>query len=254
MLKIHQDHAWIDIKTANGDSILCGCVYRSPSNDATTEGCTQSTMAVINLIKTAYDRNINLIVAGDFNYKNIDWWNEYAEQEYLVDFINTLQDCFLYQHVTEPTRHRDNEPSNFLDLILSSEEGTVKDLSYHPPLGESDHVVLKFDVSLGQVKQETPPSRNIYKANYDLIKSNQNDRKWDELLTSSFEDDYKTFFDILRNLLDKYTPFKAKQVRKKSIYMTSKAMRLKNKKRRLWKRYIPSKSNSDRQNYIRCKK
>ena len=26
----HQDHAWIDIKTANGDSILCGCVYRSP--------------------------------------------------------------------------------------------------------------------------------------------------------------------------------------------------------------------------------
>ena len=31
----HQDHAWIDIKTANGDSILCGCVYRTPSNDAT---------------------------------------------------------------------------------------------------------------------------------------------------------------------------------------------------------------------------
>ena len=90
---------------------------------------------------------------------------------------------------------------------------------------------MKFDVSLGQVKQETPPSRNIYKANYDLIKSDLNDREWDELLTSSFEDDYKTFFDILRNLLDKYTPFKAKQVRKKNIYMTSKAMRLKNKKR-----------------------
>ena len=140
----HQDYAWIDIKTANGDSILCGCVYRSPSNDATKEGCTQSTMAVINLIKTTYNRNINLIIAGDFNYKNIDWCNEYAEQEYLVDFINTLQDCFLDQHVTKPTRHRDNETSNLLDLILSSEEGMIKDLSYHPPLGESDHVVLKF--------------------------------------------------------------------------------------------------------------
>ena len=69
----------------------------------------------------------------------------------------------------------------------------VKDLSYHPPLGESDHAVLKFDVSLGQVKQETPPSRNIYKANYDLIKSDLNDREWDDLLTSSFEDDYKIF-------------------------------------------------------------
>ena len=123
-------------------------------------------MAVINLIKAAYDRDINLIIAGDFNYKNIDWCNEYAEQDYLVDFINTLQQCSLYQHVTEPTRHRENETSNLLDLVSSE----VKDLSYHPPLGEIDHVVLKFDVSLGQVKQETPPSRNIYKANYDSIK------------------------------------------------------------------------------------
>ena len=80
-------------------------VYRSPSNDATIEGCKQSTMAVINLIKTAHGRNINLIIAGDFNYKNIDWCNECAKQEYLVDFINTLQKCFLYQHVIAKTKH-----------------------------------------------------------------------------------------------------------------------------------------------------
>ena len=90
-------------------------------------------MAVINLTKTAYDRNINLIIAGDFNYKNIDWCNEYAEKEYLVDFINTLQDCFFYQHVTEPTRHRDNETSNLLDLILSSEEGIYGKRFVIPP-------------------------------------------------------------------------------------------------------------------------
>ena len=43
--------------------------------------------------------------------------------------------------------------------------------------------------------------------------------KWDELLTSCFEGDYKTFFDILRNLLDKYTPFKAKKIEKeKHLY------------------------------------
>ena len=192
-------------------------------------------MAVINLIKTAYDRNINLIIAGDFNYKNIDWCNEYVEQEYLVDGINMLQECFLYQHVTEPTRHRGNTTSNLLDLVLSSEEGMVKDLSYHPPLGESDHVILKFVVTLGQVKQETPPSRNIYKANYDYIKSELNERKWEELLISSFDNDYNTFFDILLSLLDKYTPFEAKPVRKKNVYMTSKAMRLKNKERMLWK-------------------
>ena len=160
-VECYQDHALVGIKTANGDSILCGCVYW--------------TMAVI-------------IIAGDFNYKNIDWCNEYAEQEYLVDFINTLQECFLCQHVTESTRHRENETCNLLDLVLYSDEGMVKYLSCHPPLGESDHVV-----NLGQVKQETPPSRNIYKANCDPFKSDLNERKWEELLISSFDDDCNTF-------------------------------------------------------------
>ena len=81
-------------------------------------------------------------MAGDFNYKEIDWCNEFApyEQEHLVDFINTLHDCFLYQHVTEPTRYREGETPNLLDLILTSEDSNVQDLTYLPPLGVSDHV------------------------------------------------------------------------------------------------------------------
>ena len=119
------DHAWIEIYAANGDSMLCGCVYRSSSNDNTIAGSTQSTNAVINLIKKAYEINNNLLIVGDFNYKKIDWCNDYAplEQQYLLNFIGVLQDCFLYQHVIEPTRHRENETSNLLDLVLSNEEG-----------------------------------------------------------------------------------------------------------------------------------
>ena len=56
-------------------------------------------------------------------------------KQHLQYFIENLQNCFLYQHVTEPTRYRANETPNVLDLILSSEEGTVKDLAYNPPLG-----------------------------------------------------------------------------------------------------------------------
>ena len=66
---------------------------------------------VMKLINTAYQRNCNLIIAGDFSYKNIDWKNEFAPpgQQHLLDFIETLQECYLYQHVTEPTRYRENE-------------------------------------------------------------------------------------------------------------------------------------------------
>ena len=65
-----KDHAWIEIHTANGESLLCGCVYRSPSNDSTIDERRQSTNAVIKLIKKAYQRNHNLLIVGDFNYKD----------------------------------------------------------------------------------------------------------------------------------------------------------------------------------------
>ena len=56
----------------------------------------------------AYNYNPNLLITGDFNYKEIDWINDYTPvgQNYLREFVDTLQDCFLYQQVTEPTRYR----------------------------------------------------------------------------------------------------------------------------------------------------
>ena len=114
------DHAWIEITI--GEAVLCGCIYRSPSGDA------DNTQAINKLIIEAYRCNPNLLIAGDFNYKETDWLNGISTpgQQHLQDFIETLQDCFLYQHVTEPTRYRPNETPNVLDLILSSEKGTLE--------------------------------------------------------------------------------------------------------------------------------
>ena len=59
----------------------------------------------------------------------------YKEQQHLLDFVETLQDCYFFQHVTESTRYREGERSNILDLIPSSEKHMVQDLTYHPPIG-----------------------------------------------------------------------------------------------------------------------
>ena len=50
-------------------------------------------------------------------------------------FIDTLNDLFLYQHVTEPTRYRAGSTPHILDLVISNEEGMVQDISYDPGLG-----------------------------------------------------------------------------------------------------------------------
>ena len=71
-----RDHAWIEIPRDKGESLLCGCIYRTQSNDIDNNGCIQSTKAITKLIRTGYQRNTNLLIAGDFNYRNIDWTNE----------------------------------------------------------------------------------------------------------------------------------------------------------------------------------
>ena len=90
---------------------LCGCcvvVFIEQSNDYDKKGCEKSTEGTTQLIRAAYDRNKSVLIAVDFNYKEIDWEMEYAphHDSHLQDFVETLQDCFLSQHVTEPERVR----------------------------------------------------------------------------------------------------------------------------------------------------
>ena len=109
---------WLEIQIGDKKTILCGCIYRSPSNDTSKNGSLESTKANTQLITKAYESNANLLITGDFNYKDIDWNNEFAtrEQLHLTHFLNTLHECFLIQHVTEPTRYRDGEKPNLLRL------------------------------------------------------------------------------------------------------------------------------------------
>ena len=144
----HKDQIWIEISFIGKDTLLVGCIYRSPTNDKTLTA--ESTMRVSEAIKQAMDRkNSHILIGGDFNYKEIDWENEFVEEcnIHLTPFINTIQDHFLTQHVTESTRYRQGEQPNLLDLILTNEEGMVQNLTYHPGLGDSDHCCLKFDLN-----------------------------------------------------------------------------------------------------------
>ena len=87
------------------------------------------------------------MITGDFNYKNINWENQHAMngQNYFLDIICTIQECFLFQHVTEPTGFRENEIRNLLDLNLSSDETMIQDITYHPHLAKSIIFVLNLN-------------------------------------------------------------------------------------------------------------
>ena len=57
--------------------------------------------------------------------------------------ILLTQDCFITQHVLEPTRC-----GNVLDLILSSQNELVDNVKVHELLGSSDHNQIHFNIKV----------------------------------------------------------------------------------------------------------
>ena len=60
-----------------------------------------------------------------------------------AEFLDVIQDNFLYQHVNRATRGE-----NILDLVLSSERGLVDNLRIVSLIGRSDHATILFDLPL----------------------------------------------------------------------------------------------------------
>ena len=209
-----------------------------------------------------------VLIGGDYNFKEIDWENEFVQgnhpeadgettstKQHISNFMETLQDLFLKQHVTEPTRYRHCEEPNLLDLIITNEAGMVEDLSYHPALGDSDHCCMKFKLNcyanIFKRKKEDIP--NYYKADYATIKSRLRKIDFESMLNATITEDYPKFVEQLHLAAGGCIPNRISPRKKKNIYMTTDALRLKNRKHILWKRYTHTKSSYDHSAFVRCK-
>ena len=122
------------------DKLLLASIYRSPNSDV------ENNAKINELLKSVAEMGrSHVLIVGDFNYKDIDW-SSYTNNSDCVDkefnFIETIRDCYLYQHVTTPTRGRGSDKPSVLDLVFSNEEGIVDRVEILAPLGKSDHAVI----------------------------------------------------------------------------------------------------------------
>ena len=82
---------------------------------------------------------------SDFNCGHVQWKESAGCNHHQFPFLT--QDCFLTQHVLEPTRK-----GNVLDLILSSQNELDDNVKVHEPLGSSDHSQIHFNIKVKKRK------------------------------------------------------------------------------------------------------
>ena len=246
------EQLWLQVKLEGGDSLMLGCIYRSPSTGL------EETKLLCSLLEEVSDtRPTHLLITGDFNFGGIDWETCFSSDppshpSHL--FLEAIMDTFMHQHVTFPTRYRLGTTPHILDLLLTNEEEMVQELQCLPGIGNSDHVVLVFNLTCYASKTESTTEKlALNKGNYERLRELAGEVQWAEFRTSNMEDDYQfvtqKLDQITKQCIPKYTPGK----KRRHIYMNAEAMALKKRKQRLWKRYARSEDPADHLHYTRAR-
>ena len=244
------ESVWISIATDTHDRLVIGCVYRSPNSPNDNNDKLEL------LIKEAIAlKATKLVIMGDFNLPGIDWKSGLANGYNLVDkkFLTVLGDNFLCQLVDQPTRFRDGQKPSLLDLVITNDESVVNEIRYREPLGKSDHLVLEFEISVSvPIESVTVKKLILDKGDYEAMRSDLRNRDLCEELKqtdTNIDAQWNFFTKLYQDLVVKYIPErkikiggKSKKQANHDFKFDGKINRLIKRKRRLWKRYMETKS------------
>ncbi len=166
--------------------IMVGIVYRPPkqlrTDDTALHEEIQSTI-----------RNKNAIIVGDFNCPNINWNSMHEDQE--GSWLNEMvEDSFLSQIVTQPTRW-----NNILDIALTTDTDLISDCEVGEILSGCDHHMIWFRIRTKHQatvnKSKVPDYRN---ADFDLARELLLSETWEQQNVSiSLDQEWSTFRDKL---------------------------------------------------------
>ena len=253
------EQLWISLRpNENGDDdILVGGLYRSPSLDE--EASVQDLGMALEKILQQKPKKTQLILCGDLNIKGINWEQEVCEpgaSRGAHMFLDKVHDLLLYQHVTQPTRYRQGQTSHILDLVFTDSGNIVENVEFFDGLGLSDHIVICFELadSVWDTRKEQIPKLDYRRADYTSIKAEIKKAKLvDQIRNKPTQEAWNMFESMMMGLIDRFVPKKKPPRKKRNLYMTEEALKLRKKKERLWRRYLLTGRDIDYTEFSRCR-
>ena len=215
------EKVFVKITMKSHKKLIIGCIYRSPnSNNGNND-------ALLTLLEEASGLDSNhLILVGDFNYKEVNWKQNYVqagETHPAYKIFDKLNDLFLEQLISEPTRFRRGEQENTLDWLLTDSKEIIDNVNLGPPLGENgDHCTIKFEVKLTRENICIKDSLNFFKGDYDKLKKIVRRNDWEILLRNKcVEEAWSIFYGKLSAGIQECIPKKMARKKKSQLWINA---------------------------------
>ena len=184
--------------------ILVGGLYCPPSTDTNTDS------KIENAIETAYLRNQETIISGDFN---IDSLNTSTFNNHRL--IKSLKSMHMSQVVCGITRP---VSSTCLDHVYTSHPDQITRV-YLPNIELADHIPIFICRKYSKIKKDPTNSlityRDFKNVNHDKLLEELSEAPWDTAFVFDNVDDVLASLESLVNgVLDNHLPIKQKRVKK----------------------------------------
>ena len=245
MLDEYEDALWCDISSQGSElDILLGIVYRSDNNTKEMNDCLN------NVLRRVGEERKEVMVIGDFNYREIDWETMKAGSKKAEEFLDVVMDNLWSQHVTKPTRQ-----NSLLDLVITSYPNMVDEVDVIDHLGTSDHSMVQWEMIYRVELEQAKPKRDFRNANFDRMKDDINKVNWKEDLDDcSTEEAWKLFKEKFQHQIRKNVPMKHQTKRRKTLWVTKKVQRMIRRKQRAFRKYQNQKTSKNFDHYKKCQK
>ena len=232
-----EEAIWCNIATKNS-TLTIGLIYRSPNIRQEEDD------KLHNAIKEISEREC--VIMGDFNHGHIQWKSLESVGRDDQQFLFLIQDCFLTQHVLEPTRG-----GNVLDLVFSSQNELVDNVKICEPLGSSDHNQIHFSIKIQtEITGKKRGRRNFNKGKYKQMRTYLASINWTDLMKDKTATEcWIILKDEIEGIIETFVPIQNQGKRSRKKHLSKEAIRKIAYKQIMWRIYRNTGNIEDYNNY-----
>ena len=186
------------------------------------------------------------VIMGDFNHGHIQWKSLESVGRDDQQFLLLIQDCFLTQHVLEPTRG-----GNVLDLVISSQNELVDNVKICEPLGSSDHNQIHFSIKIQtEITGKKQGRRNFNKGKYKQMRTYLASINWTDLMKDKTATEcWIILKDEIEGIIETFVPIQNQGKRSRKKHLSKEAIRKIAYKQIMWRIYRNTGNIEDYNNY-----
>ena len=238
----------VEVGTKEG-AVTVAALYMPPKTRAWNDNeyselVSNTVRSIRSMLQIVEDKSKDVVLVGDFNSSN-DWMNlevRGTEHQWNWELMELAQDFLLTQHIRSCTRARGRDQPSLLDLLFTRQENQIENIDYEPPLGKSDHVVIKWDfiVKYDVIEAEYNEGKkiNYKKGNYQELRRHFKDVDWRKALEDgNLNNKYANFCDIYNAAINIFIPQKKMETWKEKQWFNAKCKEAKSRRDVLWNRF-----------------